>query len=297
MPALPAAAGQDGAGGPRAGPQRLRVHRRACGSADHAGAAGGACRHQPVSLPADVHAHRRHLAARVPGRAARPPFPGELRNGTALSRRGLRRRLRLDQPRLRAQPDRPRHDARRATSGGGRGETITLRAGRFRAGTSAGCGATSKGICSVMLGDKDDQPRSRAPRGISERLAHARRIGLHGVGRAASSPTWTAGGRTSICRWTSRAPRSSGRSGATCSRSPTAKRAPTARLPAPSARPSPFAPWRAPARPTRLPRHPVPPRGRQGRRASRLPVGRRSGRRRCSRKRLMLMCDLAICNL
>src|SRR5947208_222702 len=77
-----------------------------------AGDAGVTRRHQPVPFAADIFAAARHLATRVPGRAARAALSPRPQNGQAGHRRDLRRRLRIEQPRVRTAADRTWDDAR-----------------------------------------------------------------------------------------------------------------------------------------------------------------------------------------
>ena len=215
-------------------------------------------------------------------------FRGELRSGTAVSAAvydagyGSISRVYEHSPTGRGMTP-ARHQR------GGRGELITYALVDSALGRLL-IGATSKGICSVMLGDKEDRleaelraeyPNATLTRDESAFTAWARGIIAH----------LTAGDHTWICRWTSRARPSSGRCGATCSRFPTAKRDRTARLPVRSARHRLFVPWPARARRTRLASSSRATAWSARTGMCQATGGAWSARRRCSRKR-PLICDL-----
>ena len=120
-----------------------------------AGAAGGPRRHQPVSFPTDVLEARRLLAARLPGRAARPPLPGRVcetarRCRLAVYDAGYGSVSRVYE----RQPDGTGDDAGRPPA---RAAAARRSATPWWTPRSDGCliAGTSKGICSVMLGDRE----------------------------------------------------------------------------------------------------------------------------------------------
>ena len=182
------------------------------------GLAADACRTrgrrglEPLSLPAPLQALGGRLAARVLRRPPARPPAARARCGGVGGRRGLRRRVRLSEPRVRARAGPPRDVAgdvpqrRRRAAHRPRVRTVVARLGRHRRDRARRLRHRDRSDARRGRTDARD-PLSAGHAGGGRRRARAlaRRCGR--VRRAPARGRWT-------CRSTSAAPRSSSACGA-----------------------------------------------------------------------------------
>ena len=207
----------------RESPARVRVSRQ-CRRPRVAGASGRAPRRQPVSLPAQLQAHRRRQPARYADACRLREDEARPARRDARDRRDARRRLRIEQPLLRAGRVEARDEARVVSAAAARARRSRTRSSIRR---SDACWSRRRpGASARSRWASSDAELVRALEArISGGDAAATPIAALGNGRGRSSGISRDAGRGSSCRSTSRRPRFSGRSGTRSPGSPMARRA------------------------------------------------------------------------